>query len=102
MDRSSKYRSAGIAAMIVAVMAFVAIVVTSFIPSGSTLCGDYNLVDGQYVSDPGRGDYEKDGDTYQWVGCNKNNSGPGGIFFGGGWGGSGGSSNRGGGPGFGK
>lgn len=80
--------------------------------SGNADCGDYNLENGQYVSAPNAGDYEKNGDSYDYVGCDTSRSGGGGFFFfpfffGGGGGGTGsnygdGSGFRGGGPGSGK
>lgn len=80
--------------------------------SAAANCGDYDLVDGKYVSAPDRGDYERAGDGYEYVGCNTSRSGGGGFFFfpfffGGGSSGSGsnygdGSGFRGGGPGSGK
>ena len=80
--------------------------------SGTAACGDYDLVDGEYVSAPGSGDYDKQGENYTYVGCDTSNrSGGGGIwflpFFTGGSSGSdsnygGGSGYRGGGSGFGK
>ncbi|SIH12743.1 hypothetical protein [Brevibacterium casei] len=81
--------------------------------SGSANCGDYDLVDGQYVENQNQGDYERNGDSYDYVGCDPSRSGGGGgffflpFFFGGGGGGTGsnygdGSGFRGGGPGSGK
>lgn len=82
--------------------------------SGSAQCGDYDLVDGEYVSAPNRGDYNKQGENYTYVGCDSSSrSGGGGGFwffpfiFGGGSSGSdsnygGGSGYRGGGSGTGK
>ncbi|GAA4284601.1 hypothetical protein GCM10022261_21320 [Brevibacterium daeguense] len=80
--------------------------------SGSYNCGDYDLRDGQYVSNPDRGDYVKEGADYRYVGCDTSNrSGGGGIWFlpfftgGGSDSGSnygGGSGYRGGGSGSGK
>ena len=80
--------------------------------SGGANCGDYDLVDNQYVENPGQGDYVKNGDNYDYVGCDASRSGGGGFFFfpfffGGGSGGTGsnygdGSNFRGGGPGSGK
>ncbi|MEL7583657.1 hypothetical protein [Brevibacterium casei] len=81
--------------------------------SGSANCGDYDLVDGQYVENPNQGDYVRNGDSYDYVGCDPSRSSGGGgffffpFFFGGGGGGTGsnygdGSGFRGGGPGSGK
>lgn len=82
--------------------------------SAAANCGDYDLVDGQYVSNPDRGDYVKNGSSYDYVGCSNGSSTQhrsGGIwifpFFTGGSGTSGsnygdGSGFRGGGPGSGK
>lgn len=76
--------------------------------SGSSAnCGDYDLSDGQYVSNPGEGDYEKNGSSYDYVGCDSSRSGGGGFFFlpfftGGGSNYGDGSGFRGGGPGTGK
>lgn len=61
----------------------------------SSNCGDYDLRGGRYVSNPGRGEYVKNGSDYEYVGCNKGSGGRGGVY------GSGGST-RGGGPGTGK
>ena len=70
-------------------------------------CGDYDLTNGQYVSNPGKGDYEKNGSSYDYVGCDTSRSGGGGFFFlpffsGGGSNYGDGSGFRGGGPGTGK
>lgn len=81
--------------------------------AGAYECGDYDLVDGEYVSAPDRGDYVQDGSDYRYVGCDQSTSSGGGIwflpFFFGGTGGSGsdgnyggGSNYRGGGSGTGK
>ncbi|WP_209374577.1 hypothetical protein [Brevibacterium renqingii] len=74
--------------------------------SAAANCGDYDLSNGQYVSNPGKGDYEKNGSSYDYVGCDTSRSG-GGFFFIPFLGGSGsnygdGSGFRGGGPGTGK
>lgn len=98
---------------IVVVLLVLAFLIQSCAGSSSSArnCGDYNLVDGKYVSAPDRGDYERKGDGYEYVGCNTSRSGGGGFFFlpfffgGGGSGGSNygdGSGFRGGGPGSGK
>lgn len=59
-------------------------------------CGDYTLKDGRYEYTEGRGDYDKEGTSYFYVGCKRS---AGGWFFG--FTGSG-SGYRGGGPGAGK
>ncbi|MEV0982992.1 hypothetical protein AB0I45_01345 [Brevibacterium sp. NPDC049920] len=72
--------------------------------SGSAQCGDYDLVNGEYVSAPNRGDYDKQGENYTYVGCDSSTRSGGGGFwffpfiFGGGSSGS--DSNYGGGPGY--
>ncbi|UVI36999.1 hypothetical protein [Brevibacterium spongiae] len=76
--------------------------------SAEANCGDYDLNNGQYVSNPGKGDYEKNGSSYDYVGCDTSRSGGGGGFFflpfftGGGSNYGDGSGFRGGGPGTGK
>ncbi|MDA8369548.1 MAG: hypothetical protein M0026_06725 [Nocardiopsaceae bacterium] len=62
-------------------------------PAGADKGADGNY----YRYDPGDGDYEKNGDHYEYVGCSDGSSGSGGWIFTGG-----GSSYRGGGSGFGK
>ncbi|WP_017539509.1 MULTISPECIES: hypothetical protein [Nocardiopsis] len=75
-------------------------------------CGDYDLVNGEYVYNDDRGDYEREDGRYIYVGCDtsrshgssgsSSGSGGGGFFSFWGGGSRDGSGFRGGGPGWGK
>lgn len=84
--------------IIVSAIAAVWILVTT--GTGSSQCGDYTLKNGSYIYTKDRGEYDREGTSYFYVGCKKSR---GGWFFGVPGSGSGsGSGYRGGGPGTGK
>lgn len=89
-----------ISVLVIVVATFVAVGVIFTPGTDPNQCGDYTLKNGSYIYTEGRGEYDREGTSYFYVGCKKAR---GGWFFGFPGSGSGsGSGYRGGGPGTGK
>ena len=65
--------------LVIVVSAYVAVGVVFTPGTDPNECGDYTLKNGHYVHTKGRGDYDKEGTSYFYVGCKKSR---GGWFYG--------------------
>lgn len=64
---------------VIVVSAYVAVGVIFTPGTDPNQCGDYTLKNGSYIHTEGRGDYDKEGTSYFYVGCKKSR---GGWFYG--------------------